>query len=91
MEMSSITAISLMHSQDIDLLGNIIVKLINIKLYDLLACCHFILNPSRRCLRQVSLGLKGVQKGTQVLKLNKGLIFIENQCLSMCADLLPRN
>ena len=45
MEMSWITAISLMHSQDIDLFGNIIVKLINIKLFDLLTCCHYILNP----------------------------------------------
>ena len=45
MEMSWITAISLIHSQDIDLFGNIIVKLINIKLFDLLACCHYILNP----------------------------------------------
>ena len=42
------------------------------------------------CIK-VSLGLKGVQKGTQVLKLNKGYLFIENQCISMCADLLPRN
>ena len=48
MEMSWITAISLMHSQDIDLFGNIIVKLINIKLFDLLTCCHYILKPPRR-------------------------------------------
>ena len=45
--MSWITAISLMHSQDIDVFGNIIVKLINIKLFDFLACCHYILNPPR--------------------------------------------
>ena len=37
--------ISLMHGQDIDLFGNIIVKLINIKLFDLLTCCHYIVNP----------------------------------------------
>ena len=48
MEMSWITAISLMHSQDIDLFGNIIVKLKNIKLFDLLSCCHYILNPPRK-------------------------------------------
>ena len=47
MEISWITAISLMHSQDIDLFGNIIVKLINIELFDLLACCHYILNSPR--------------------------------------------
>ena len=47
MEMSWITAISLMHSQHIDLFGDIIVKLMNIKLFDLLTCCHYILNPPR--------------------------------------------
>ena len=48
MEMSWITAISLMHSQDIDLFRSIIVKLIDIKLFNLLACCHYILNPPRK-------------------------------------------
>ena len=33
------------NSKDIDLFGNIIVKLINIKLFVLLICCHYILNP----------------------------------------------
>ena len=47
MEMSWITAISQLYSQIINLFGNEILKIINIKLFDLLTCCHYILNPPR--------------------------------------------
>ena len=32
-------------SQDTDLFGNVIVKHINIRIFDLLARCNYILNP----------------------------------------------
>ena len=45
LDISWITAISPLYSHVTDLFGNVIVKLINIKLFDLLARCHYILNP----------------------------------------------
>ena len=47
LEMSWITAILQLYSQLIYLFGNVIVKHINITLFDLLARFHYILNPPR--------------------------------------------
>ena len=44
LQMSWITAILQLYSQVTDLFGNVIVKRINIRLFDLLARCHYILN-----------------------------------------------
>ena len=43
LDISWITAII----QVTDRFGNVIVKFINIKRFDLLECCHYILNPPR--------------------------------------------
>ena len=48
LEMSWITAILQLFSKVTDLFGNVIVKRINIRLFDLLALFHYILNPSRK-------------------------------------------
>ena len=45
--MSWITAILHLYSQVTDLFGNVIVKRINIILFDLLARCHYILKRPR--------------------------------------------
>ena len=42
LEMSWITAISQLYSQATDLFGNVIVKRINMRVYDLLARFHYI-------------------------------------------------
>ena len=47
LEMSWITAIVQLYSQVADLFGNVIVKCINIRLFDLLARFHYILNLPR--------------------------------------------
>ena len=47
LEMSWITAILQLYSQVADLFGNVIVKRINIRLIDLLARFHYILNLPR--------------------------------------------
>ena len=47
LEMSWITAILQLYSQVADLFGNVIVKRINIRLFDLLARFHYILNLPR--------------------------------------------
>ena len=47
LEMSLITAILQLYSQVADLYGNVIVKRINLRLYDLLARFHYILNLPR--------------------------------------------
>ena len=47
--MSWITAILQLYSQVADLFGNVIVKRINIRLFDLFARFHFILNLPRMC------------------------------------------
>ena len=44
LEMSLITAIFQLYSQVADLFGNVIVKCINIRLFDLFARFHYILN-----------------------------------------------
>ena len=44
LEMSWITAILQLYCQVTDLFGNVIVKRINIRLFDLLALCLYILN-----------------------------------------------
>ena len=46
--MSWITAILQLYSQVADLFGNVIVKGINIRLFDLLARFHYILNLPRK-------------------------------------------
>ena len=47
LEMSWITAILQLYSQVADLFGNVIVKRINIKLFDLLTRFHYILKLPR--------------------------------------------
>ena len=47
LEMSWITAILQLYSQVADLYGNVIVKRINIRFFDLLAQFHYILNLPR--------------------------------------------
>ena len=47
MEMSWITAILQLYSQVTDLFGNVIVQRINIRLFDLLARFHYIMNLPR--------------------------------------------
>ena len=49
LEMSWITAILKLYSQVKDFLGNVIVKRINMRLFDLLAQFHYILNLPRIC------------------------------------------
>ena len=49
LEMSWITAILQLYSQVADRFGNVIVKRINIRLFDLLARFHYILNLPRIC------------------------------------------
>ena len=48
LEMSWITAISQLYSQVTDLFKNVIVKRVIIRLFDLLARFHYILNPPRK-------------------------------------------
>ena len=48
LEMIWITAILQLYSQVTDLFGNVFVKNINIRLFDLLARFHYILNPPRK-------------------------------------------
>ena len=50
LEMSWITAISQLFSQVTDLFKNVIVKRIIMRLSDLLARCHYILNLPRMCM-----------------------------------------
>ena len=52
-EMSWITASLQLYSQVADLLGNVIVKRRNIRLFDLLARFHYILNLPRILHRRV--------------------------------------
>ena len=47
LQMSWITAILQLYSQVKGLFGNVIVKRINIRLFELLARFHYILNPPR--------------------------------------------
>ena len=47
LEKSWITAILRLYSQVTDPFGNVIVNRINIRLFDLLARCHYILNAPR--------------------------------------------
>ena len=47
LEMSWITAILQLYSQVADLFGNVIVKRINVSVFDLLARFHYILNLPR--------------------------------------------
>ena len=49
LEMSWIIAILQLYSQVADIFGNVIVKSINIRLFDLLARFHYILNLPRIC------------------------------------------
>ena len=56
LEMSWITAILQVYSQIADLLGNVIVKRINIRVLGLLARFHYILNLPRRYLGSLFVG-----------------------------------
>ena len=47
LDMSWIAAILQLYSQVTDLFGSVIVKCITIRLFDLLALFHYILNPPR--------------------------------------------
>ena len=51
LERSWITAILQLYSKVTDLLGNVIVKRINMRLFDLLARFHYILNLPRTILQ----------------------------------------
>ena len=59
LEMSWITAILQLYSQLTDLFGNLIVKRINMRVFDLLARFHYILNLPRNC--------KGLSLSTQII------------------------
>ena len=50
LEMSWITAILQLYSQVTDLFGNVIIKRINIRLFDLMTLFHYILNLPRKYL-----------------------------------------
>ena len=50
LEMSWVTAILHLYSQVRDLSGNVVVKRINMRVFDLLARFHYILNLPRMCL-----------------------------------------
>ena len=52
LEMSWITAILQLYSQVTDIFGNVIVKRINIRLFDLLALFHCILNQPYNLLHR---------------------------------------
>ena len=60
MEMSWITAISQLYSQIINLFRNAILKLIHIRLFDLLTRCHYILNPPRKLEQWCGLIIRGM-------------------------------
>ena len=47
--MSSTTGILHLFSQETDLLIKVTIKCVNIKLWDILGCFHYILNPPRIC------------------------------------------
>ena len=47
LEMSWITAITQLFSQVTDIFGNVIVKRINLRLFDVLTLFHYILNLPR--------------------------------------------
>ena len=47
LEMSWITAILQLYNQVTDIFGNVFVKHITIRLFDLLTRFHYILNPTR--------------------------------------------
>ena len=47
LEMSWINVILQLHSQVTGFFGSVIVNRVNIRLFDLLAQCHYILNPPR--------------------------------------------
>ena len=49
LEMSWITAILQLYSQVTDIFGNVILKRINMRVFDLLARFHYILNLPRIC------------------------------------------
>ena len=49
LEMSWLTGILQLYSQVADLFGNVIVKRINIRLFDLLAQFHYISNLPHTC------------------------------------------
>ena len=55
LEISWITATLQLYSQVADLFGNVILKRINIRLFDLLARFHYILNLPRTCWTSVML------------------------------------
>ena len=59
LEMSWITAILQLYSQVADLFWNVIVKRINIRLFDLLARFHYILNLPRIYIYTLLKRIKG--------------------------------
>ena len=65
LEMSWITAILQLYSQIADLFGNVIVKRINIRLFDLLARFHYILNLPRM---SIFVKKKTIHSGYVVMK-----------------------
>ena len=49
--MSSTTGILHLFSQETDLLIKVTIKCVNIKLWYILGCFHYILNPPRMCIK----------------------------------------
>ena len=61
--MSCTTAILHLFSQETDILIKVIIKRVNIKLWDILGCFHYILNPPR-----MSLNIHGTKYGITFYK-----------------------
>ena len=66
-EMSWITAILQLYSQVTDLFGNVIVKRINTRLFDLLARFHYILNLPRNTYQLTHILLNNFPRVTNLV------------------------
>ena len=83
--MSWITAILQLYSQEADLFGNVIVKRLNIRLFDLLARFHYILNLPRRkisgtdCSKLTTL-LVNVSLKLKNVNITNTLLFFVGKC-----------
>ena len=74
LEMSWITAILQLYSQVADLFGNVIVKRINMRLFDLLAQFHYILNllrthNMRKYLTNTTVYISKLQENLQIMSI----------------------
>ena len=106
LEMSWINAILQLYSQVTDLFWNVIIKRISIRLFDLLARCHYILNPHRSCLVTPGGPCGGCEKTNENLKHRTiirlamiaydfrkyvGHTYIRVHYMNICTDLVQRN